>query len=269
MKWPPDFLRVPEMEQGIILVTGASRGIGRQIADELRQSAPEYTVVGTVRSPVDAVAGTVFMLLDLIQEHSIQKFLKQFSELYHLKAKDSSVFRFQCLINNAGVYPGGGNPVHDVRSVMAVNFHGPRRLANGLSSFFAKGTRIINISSGLGELGGFTKEAARRLMQPDLTEDELVGMVEEYCNGQSIGWPSNAYNASKGALNALTRIQHRLWHPRGVIAVSICPGWVRTDMGGATAPRSVEKGAETPVWAATSDDLESGRFYRDKKVIPW
>ncbi|MBE7439608.1 MAG: SDR family NAD(P)-dependent oxidoreductase [Spirochaetales bacterium] len=78
---------------------------------------------------------------------------------------------------------------------------------------------------------------------------------------------SNAYSASKGALNTLVRCWHR--ELKGETYVAICPGWVRTDMGGEGAPRSVEKGAQTPVWALTVPDLPGGLFYRDRQPISW
>ncbi len=57
---------------------------------------------------------------------------------------------------------------------------------------------------------------------------------------------------------------------KGIIVNSICPGWVRTDMGGSSANRSVEKGAETPVWMASDPDFNTtGRFFRDKQQINW
>ena len=70
------------------------------------------------------------------------------------------------------------------------------------------------------------------------------------------------------ALNALTRT---LAADEPQISVnSICPGWVRTDMGGARAPRSVEEGADTAVWLATmADDVPSGGFFRNREPIPW
>jgi NAD(P)-dependent dehydrogenase (short-subunit alcohol dehydrogenase family) len=56
----------------------------------------------------------------------------------------------------------------------------------------------------------------------------------------------------------------------GILVNALCPGWVRTDMGGASAARSVEKGAETAVWLATlPDDGPTGGFFRDKKPIAW
>jgi NAD(P)-dependent dehydrogenase (short-subunit alcohol dehydrogenase family) len=96
--------------------------------------------------------------------------------------------------------------------------------------------RIVNVSSGAGQL------------------EDMTG-----------GYP--AYRISKSGLNALTRI---LAYEESWVSVnSICPGWVRTDMGGRGAPRSVEKGADTAVWLATMADPPSGGFYRDRKPIPW
>ncbi|MEZ4722222.1 MAG: SDR family oxidoreductase, partial [Flavobacteriales bacterium] len=75
---------------------------------------------------------------------------------------------------------------------------------------------------------------------------------------------------SKSMLNAITRHLAFALESKGVVVNSVCPGWVRTDMGGSGAPRSVEKGAETPVWLATKAPLDlTGKFIRDKKVIPW
>jgi len=82
------------------------------------------------------------------------------------------------------------------------------------------------------------------------------------------GFP--AYRVSKTALNALTRIA-AAEAARGDVKVNACsPGWVRTDMGGADAPRTPEKGAETAVWLATlPTGGPTGGFFQDKAPIPW
>ena len=98
---------------------------------------------------------------------------------------------------------------------------------------------VVNLSSGMGQLSEM--------------------------NGQ---YP--AYRVSKTALNALTRIFADELKGTGVKVNALCPGWVRTAMGGPDADRSVEKGAETVVWLATLDESgPSGGFFRDKKPIPW
>ena len=99
--------------------------------------------------------------------------------------------------------------------------------------------RIVNISSGMGA---------------------LIDM----------GGGSPAYRVSKTALNALTRILASELRGSGILVNSVCPGWVRTDMGGGNASRSVEEGADTLVWAATfSNNGPAGGFFRDRREIPW
>jgi len=84
-----------------------------------------------------------------------------------------------------------------------------------------------------------------------------------------MGW-SPAYCVSKTLLNAITlQLAYEL-RDKNISVNAVCPGWVRTDMGGATAPRSVEKGAETPVWLATEAAQKlTGNFLYDKTEISW
>ena len=85
-----------------------------------------------------------------------------------------------------------------------------------------------------------------------------------------MGGGSPAYRVSKTALNALTRILASELRGSGILVNSVCPGWVRTDMGGSSASRSVEEGTDTPVWAATlPDNGPIGGFFRDRRPIPW
>jgi NAD(P)-dependent dehydrogenase (short-subunit alcohol dehydrogenase family) len=102
------------------------------------------------------------------------------------------------------------------------------------------GGRIVNVSSGMGALG----------------------------EAQSGGSPS--YRISKTGINGLTAYLHGEYGDEGLIANSVCPGWVRTDMGGEEADRSVEKGAETPTWLCQfKPGSPAGKFWRDKEVIDW
>ena len=99
--------------------------------------------------------------------------------------------------------------------------------------------RVVNVSSGAGQLTGMATYAP-------------------------------AYAMSKTSLNAFTRILGATYQGQGVLANAVDPGWVRTDMGGPSAPRSVEQGADGIVWLATlPDDGPTGGFFRDRKVIPW
>jgi NAD(P)-dependent dehydrogenase (short-subunit alcohol dehydrogenase family) len=79
-----------------------------------------------------------------------------------------------------------------------------------------------------------------------------------------------SYCLSKLALNGVTIMLAEALKVHGIAVNSMCPGWVRTDMGGSSAPRSVEEGADTAVWlAAEADQKLTGRFFRDRKEIPW
>jgi NAD(P)-dependent dehydrogenase (short-subunit alcohol dehydrogenase family) len=99
--------------------------------------------------------------------------------------------------------------------------------------------RIVNVSSGQGQLS-------------------------------DMGSGTPAYRVSKTALNALTRTLAAELKGSGVLVNAMCPGWVKTDMGGSSAPRTVEQGADTALWLATlPDDGPSGGFFRDRKPIPW
>src|SRR5262249_21641860 len=151
------------------------------------------------------------------------------------------------LINNAGVMldPRGSHVLdskektwHDT---LAVNLFGPLLLTQALVPLMRKNGygRIVNVSSAQGQLS-------------------------------DMGPGTPAYRVSKTALNALTRTLAAELHASGILVNAMCPGWVKTDMGGQGAPRTVEQGADTAVWLATlPDGGPTGGFFRDRKPIPW
>jgi NAD(P)-dependent dehydrogenase (short-subunit alcohol dehydrogenase family) len=150
------------------------------------------------------------------------------------------------LVNNAGVMGEVGTnaanaPLDDAHLTMETNLFGAWRLTQAMLPLLrcsGRG-RIVNVSSGAGQLAAM--------------------------NG---GCPG--YRISKAALNALTRVLSNETRGAGILVNSMCPGWVRTDMGGDAAPRSVTEGADTGVWLATlPDDGPSGGFFRDRRPIPW
>jgi NAD(P)-dependent dehydrogenase (short-subunit alcohol dehydrogenase family) len=147
------------------------------------------------------------------------------------------------LVNNAAVYgePAGvaDYDLDDAHQVFEINVFGPWRLIQAALPLLRESAapQIVNVSSGAGQLA-------------------------------EMGGGRAAYRLSKTALNALTRT---LAADQPSIAVnSVCPGWVRTDMGGPGAERSVAEGADTAVWLATQGvDGPSGGFFRDREPIPW
>jgi NAD(P)-dependent dehydrogenase (short-subunit alcohol dehydrogenase family) len=227
-----------------IVVTGGNRGIGFETCRQLAKRGAE--VILTARSSEagdEAVAKLAagglqvrFHPLNVTDAASIAAL----SELL-----DRDFGRLEVLVNNAGVALDGdalglGVTLSTVRETLETNSLAPLHLAQALAPLLkrSKRGRIVNISSGMGAL-------------------------------TDMGGGHAAYRISKTALNAVTRILAA--ELEGDVAVnSVCPGWVRTDMGGPTATRDVSEGADTVVWLALDapQDL-TGKFLRDRKVIDW
>jgi NAD(P)-dependent dehydrogenase (short-subunit alcohol dehydrogenase family) len=219
-----------------ILITGASKGIGLEIASQLaeRSCTVWLTARDTKRGEKAArgLQGDVrFLKMDVSDELSIKEAAEQVSNL-------------DVLINNAAVLLDGDADLPNlssqiVRDTFEANAFAPLFVAQAFVPQLRKSNRprIINISSGGGQLS-----------EPST-------------------W-APAYCISKTALNGITT---NLSAALPDFAVnSVCPGWVRTDMGGSAAPRSVQQGADTPVWLALdAPQTLTGRFLRDREVIPW
>jgi NAD(P)-dependent dehydrogenase (short-subunit alcohol dehydrogenase family) len=182
--------------------------------------------------------------------------------------------RIDVLVNNAGIALRGFN-AEVARRTLEVNFFGALRVTDALLPLIRDGGTIVMVSSGMGEVSAFAPRLAERFLSPSLTKDDLVEMVRSFQRDvergrhEAAGWPSSAYRVSKVALNALTRILARELAPRRIRVNAVCPGWVRTDMGGSGASRSVEAGARSIVWAAALEEGPTGGFFRDGRAIGW
>jgi NAD(P)-dependent dehydrogenase (short-subunit alcohol dehydrogenase family) len=133
------------------------------------------------------------------------------------------------------------SPTSTWRETFETNLFGAVRMCREVVPLMRKLRygRIVNVSSGLGQL-------------------------------QQMGEGSPAYRVSKAALNALTRTLAAEVAGSGILVNSMSPGWVRTDMGGEEAPRSVQEGADTAVWLSLlPSNGPTGQFFRDRKPIPW
>src|SRR4051794_3646269 len=224
-----------DSEQPVALVTGTSRGIGAEIARQLAADHG-FVVFAGARDPDDVAEGDgiIPIELDVTDQDEVYAALEVIGE---------DPGRLDALVNNAGVY---GDPVgaadydlEDAHEVLEVNTFGPWRLIESFLPLMRSSSqpRIVNVSSGAGQLSDMNGGRA-------------------------------AYRVSKAGLNALTRTLAS--DERWFKVNTMCPGWVRTDMGGPSATRSVEEGADTAVWLATlPDDGPSGGFFRDRKPIPW
>ncbi len=222
----------------IALVTGANRGIGFEIARQLK--AKGFTVLLGARDAEEGQAAAdrldaTWVPLDVAEAESV-------SEAAEWVRSEHG--RLDVLVNNAGLLLDEGASVLDfdeaaLLGTLQVNLFGAWRVSAAFAPLLTKGGRVINVSSGAGQLS-------------------------------RMGAWAPAYSVSKAALNAHTLQLSQALAGRGVAVNAMCPGWVRTRMGGEGAPRSVEQGADTALWLATEAPLDlSGKFFRNREEIPW
>lgn len=231
------------------LITGANRGIGQQVARELAADGWDVLVATRDRQKGDAAAARLRketggrlrgVELDVADTGTIAAAAR--------KLRDGAI-RIDALINNAGVYRGV-----DAATTLATNFFGPLHVIAALLPLLRDGASITNVTSDLGALANLDASDRAVLGDRDLTRDTLVACVRAF-RGR------DAYGFSKAALNALTRVVAGELAARQIRVNAVSPGWVRTDMGGRGAPRSVEQGAASVRFGLTT--AETGRVFRD------
>ena len=234
-------------DQRVAVVTGGNRGIGLEICRQLARREG-VRVVLTARNEAKGRAAVAqlggagvdvdFHELDVTSEEAIRALADWLAATYG---------RCDILVNNAGIVadPRGSRALDSkpttYRQTLDTNLFGPLLLCQATVPLMKKNRygRIVNVSSGQGQLS-------------------------------DMGAGTPAYRVSKTALNALTRVLAAELTASGILVNSMCPGWVRTDMGGPGAPRTVEQGADTAVWlAALPDDGPNGGFFRDREPIAW
>ena len=226
--------------QKVILVTGGNRGIGLEICRELAEGGHRVIMGTRDLEKGKLIAKEIGQSIDVQQLDVTNE--EQVTALALYISKKYS--RLDVLINNAGIGIGSNGAIDaklaEVKKIMETNFYGPWRLTQSLLENLKNSEegRIVNISSGMGAL------------------DDLTG---DYAG----------YRMSKSSLNALTILMASELSGSSVKVNSMCPGWVKTDMGGAGATRSVEQGADTAVWLALEKEIPHGKFLRDRKIISW
>lgn len=227
-----------------VLITGANKGIGFESARQLGKKGcqvfvgardPQRGHQATEALKKDGALAT-FVPLDVSDSKSIANAVHLISEV---------VDHLDVLVNNAGIIVEGDSAIAQldvatVNTTLQTNTLGPLLVTQAFLPLLSRSAapRVINVSSGGGQLS----------------------------EGMDTWAP--AYCLSKTALNAVTCLFAAALPDLSVN--SVCPGWVRTDMGGANATRSVEEGADTIVWLATDAPKElTGKFLRDRKPIAW
>jgi NAD(P)-dependent dehydrogenase (short-subunit alcohol dehydrogenase family) len=238
-----------ERKQRIAFVTGANKGIGFEVVRQLaregfrvflgardekagREAADKLQREGKK----NGYGEITFVRIDISQADSIKQAANEFA---------GQSDRLDVLINNAGILLDEDKEILTItartfENTLRTNTLGALLVSQAFAPFLRKSNapRIVNVSSGGGQLS-----------------DGADGWAPAYC-------------ISKTALNAVTS---QLAYALPEFAVnSVCPGWVRTDMGGANATRSVAEGASGIVWLAAESSQElTGKFWRDRQVIPW
>ena len=226
------------------LITGANKGIGYEVARQLAAKGFHVFVGARNRKAGSSAADEIakrsgsanFLEIDVADSDSVTTAAHEFA-----KAAD----HLDVLVNNAAIIADGDDGILKtsdelLRETLETNTLGALRVTRAFAPLLAKSKspRVINVSSGGGQL-----------------------------SGGADGW-APAYCISKTALNGVTS-QLAAALPKFAVN-SVCPGWVRTDMGGQSATRSVEEGADTIVWLAAGVPQElTGKFLRDHKEIPW
>jgi carbonyl reductase 1 len=254
------------------LVTGANRGLGLEACRQLAQRG--FRVLLTSRTENGKIAArrlaedglpVEYRQLDVADPASVAALGDQ------LRREGA---RLDALVNNAGTSMGGFN-AEVARTTLEVNFFGALRVTESFLDLVPEGGNVVMVSSGLGDLSSVAPALRDRFTDPRLTRDALVRLmhsfIEDVERGQhsKSGWPSSAYAVSKVGMNALVRVLAPELAARKIRVNAVSPGWARTDMGGSGAPRSVEKGAASIVWAATLDDGTTGGFFLDGKKVAW
>ncbi len=257
----------------LAVVTGANRGLGLETAQVLAQRGFRVWLTGRDPDLTESAAAALraqhldvqAASLDVSSAASVGAFAQRL-------ASESPI---DALINNAGA-SFHGLDAKVARDTLETNYRGAVRVTDALAAHLAASANIVMVSSGMGELSQFSEGLTQRLMAPDLTRANIEEVAEEFLSAVSVGqpaakgFPGNAYSVSKALMNAVTRVLARELSGTAQRVNAVCPGWVKTRMGGSGAPRSLAQGASGIVWAATlTAGGASGGFFRDAKPIAW
>ena len=233
------------MSERVAVVTGGNRGIGLAISRQLAEQGVRVLMTGRNAETGAAAAADLrekghdvtFFAAEMTDPQALRRLVKHIADHFG---------RLDILINNAGIFVDRGSEAETValglvRQTLEVNLFGPWQLCQYLLPLMKRHGygRIVNMSSSMGSLA-------------------------------EMGPNSAAYRVSKTALNALTRVMALENEGQDILINTVSPGWVATDMGGPSAPRTPDEGADTAVWLATlPSGGPTGKFFRDRQEIAW
>jgi len=230
-------------EQPVALITGGNRGLGRETARQL--AAQGYRVLLGSRN-LEAGRAIASELGKSVE--ALELDVTSSEQTARLKGVVERLGRLDALVNNAGITGSSSYrtsildlDLADLEHVLDVNVAGALRVSSAVVPLMRAHGRgcVVNVSSGMGQLS-------------------------------DMGQGAPAYRLSKTALNAFTRVLSQELSETRIRVNAVCPGWVRTDLGGANASLSVEEGVRGIVWAATlGEDGPTGGFFRHGKPIAW
>lgn len=234
-------------QQKIAIVTGANRGIGFEVCRQLAKDGAH--VILTARDSKKGERATEALRAEGLDVEFHRLDVTNDEMVHELREFVTRKFgRVDILVNNAGILIDNTDDpsflkasLEAVRQSFETNTLGSLRMCQAFVPMMLKNGygRIVNLSSGMGQLS------------------EMNG-----------GYP--AYRLSKTAVNAITRLVADEVGKADVLINSVCPGWVKTDMGGTEAERTLEEGADTVVWLAElPKGGPTGGFFRDRKPIAW
>ena len=223
--------------QRTALVTGANQGIGLETCRQLRDLG--FAVILTSRDETAGRAAAAKLGIDY-HRLDVTKAADIAALVDDLRRENRTL---DVLVNNAAVSMDGFD-MNVVRTTLGVNFFGALHVSEALLPLIADGGAIVMVASGMGELHAYSPAIRARFADPALTRDQLVALVDEFIadvaagRHTKTGWPSSAYRVSKAAIIALAKLLARDLAPRRIRVNAACPGWVRTRMGGRSAPRA-------------------------------
>jgi len=232
------------------LITGANRGLGAGLAAHFA----DRPLILTAREPS---GDGKFEQLDISDERSVVALAT--------RLRDHGV-KLSALVNNGAIYVHSDDPGIP-KKTLATNVFGTLHLIDALLPLFAHdGGQIVNVSSAMGALDGYSPEIVARFNAVK-TRADVHAIAHDYLVGTP-GFKPDPYAVSKTLVNAFTRVLATELAPKKISVVAVSPGWVRTEMGGPIAPRGLEEGVASLAWPL-EHSVETGRFCYDGKEIPY